>query len=86
MNEYYCLEHMRITGHRNMMEPLYVTCYACPQCLMLFNTKDDTLDHMHKESHKSYIYAFKGESTLVIATQFSGYIPTEARIFGKLSR
>ena len=29
---------------------------------MLFNTKDDTLDHMHKESHKSYIYAFKGES------------------------
>ena len=61
MNQHHCLEHMRITGHRNMMEPLYVTCYACPQCLMLFNSKDDTLDHMHKETHKTYIYAFAGQ-------------------------
>ena len=60
MNKVGCLEHMRITGHRNMMEPMYVTCYACPQCLMLFSSKDDAFDHMYKESHKAYQYAFKG--------------------------
>ena len=62
MNQYGCLDHMRRTGHRQMMEPMYVAGYLCPQCLMLFSAKDQCSGHMDAEAHFRYQYPFKGKT------------------------
>ncbi|EDL14442.1 E3 SUMO-protein ligase ZNF451 isoform 1 [Mus musculus] len=38
-------------GHSNSLLPQIIQCYACPQCFLLFSTKDECLKHMSTKNH-----------------------------------
>ncbi|XP_008844730.1 E3 SUMO-protein ligase ZNF451 isoform X1 [Nannospalax galili] len=38
-------------GHSNSLLPQIIQCFACPNCFLLFSTKDECLKHMSGKSH-----------------------------------
>ncbi|KAL0622216.1 E3 SUMO-protein ligase ZNF451, partial [Plecturocebus cupreus] len=38
-------------GHNNNLLPQIIQCFACPNCFLLFSSKDECLKHMSGENH-----------------------------------
>ncbi|KAL1771398.1 E3 SUMO-protein ligase ZNF451 isoform X1 [Sigmodon hispidus] len=38
-------------GHNNSLLPQIIQCFACPNCFLLFSTKDECLKHMSAKNH-----------------------------------
>ncbi|XP_006893207.1 PREDICTED: zinc finger protein 451 [Elephantulus edwardii] len=44
-------------GHKNNLLPQIIQCFACPNCFLLFSSKDECLKHMSGKNH--FLQSFK---------------------------
>ncbi|XP_006835841.1 PREDICTED: zinc finger protein 451 [Chrysochloris asiatica] len=44
-------------GHKNNLLPQIIQCFACPNCFLLFNSKDECFKHMSGKNH--FLQSFK---------------------------
>ncbi|XP_077018270.1 E3 SUMO-protein ligase ZNF451 isoform X3 [Tamandua tetradactyla] len=44
-------------GHKNSLLPQIIQCFACPNCFLLFSSKDDCAKHMSRKNH--FLQSFK---------------------------
>ncbi|XP_075411056.1 E3 SUMO-protein ligase ZNF451 isoform X1 [Tenrec ecaudatus] len=44
-------------GHKNNLLPQIIQCFACPNCFLLFSSKDECVKHMSRNNH--FLQSFK---------------------------
>uniref|UniRef100_UPI00398E871C E3 SUMO-protein ligase ZNF451 isoform X2 n=1 Tax=Pristiophorus japonicus TaxID=55135 RepID=UPI00398E871C len=60
-------------GHRRDLEPQITQCFACPSCYLLFNLRDECLQHMAKTNHFLQTHKLSGEQGMRCPLPFPNY-------------
>ncbi|XP_069742173.1 E3 SUMO-protein ligase ZNF451 isoform X3 [Narcine bancroftii] len=60
-------------GHRPDLEPQICQCFGCPSCYLLFNLRDECLQHMIKSSHFQQRYKLSDEQGTPSPLPFPNY-------------
>ncbi|XP_051881116.1 E3 SUMO-protein ligase ZNF451 isoform X2 [Pristis pectinata] len=60
-------------GHRRDLEPQICQCFACPSCYLLFNLRDECLQHMAKANHFLQRHKLSGEQGTRSPLPFPNY-------------
>ncbi|KAJ1150503.1 hypothetical protein NDU88_003294 [Pleurodeles waltl] len=60
-------------GHSNNPPPLIIQCFACPNCFLLFNIRDECLKHMSADNHFVHRFKFNDEKGIAVPIPFPSY-------------
>ncbi|XP_072354510.1 E3 SUMO-protein ligase ZNF451 isoform X1 [Scyliorhinus torazame] len=60
-------------GHHRNLEPQVTQCFACPSCYLLFNLRDECLQHMAKTNHFLQRHKLSGEQGTRCPLPFPNY-------------
>ncbi|XP_078061932.1 E3 SUMO-protein ligase ZNF451-like [Mustelus asterias] len=60
-------------GHQRDLEPQITQCFACPSCYLLFNLRDECLQHMAKTNHFLQRHKLSGEQGTRCPLPFPNY-------------
>ncbi|XP_072912642.1 E3 SUMO-protein ligase ZNF451 isoform X4 [Hemitrygon akajei] len=60
-------------GHRRGLEPQICQCFACPSCYLLFNLRNECLQHMTKANHFRERHKLSGEQGTRSPLPFPNY-------------
>ncbi|XP_014351684.1 E3 SUMO-protein ligase ZNF451 isoform X1 [Latimeria chalumnae] len=60
-------------GHRNNLPPQNIQCYACPSCFLLFNLRDECLQHMSGMNHFGYACKLSDDQGIAVPLPFPAY-------------
>ncbi|XP_078255153.1 E3 SUMO-protein ligase ZNF451 isoform X2 [Rhinoraja longicauda] len=60
-------------GHQSGLEPQICQCFACPSCYLLFNVRDECLQHMTKANHFLQRYRLSGDQGTPSPLPFPNY-------------
>ncbi|KAM4771737.1 E3 SUMO-protein ligase ZNF451 [Rhinophrynus dorsalis] len=60
-------------GHNKRLPPQVIQCFACPNCFLLFNLRDECLKHMSGTNHFVQAIKFGGEKGTACPIPFPSY-------------
>ncbi|XP_067876257.1 E3 SUMO-protein ligase ZNF451 isoform X2 [Heterodontus francisci] len=67
------VDSLHLEGHRRDLEPQIAQCFACPSCYLLFNLRDECLQHMAERNHFLQRHKLSGERGTRCPLPFPNY-------------
>ncbi|XP_070312833.1 E3 SUMO-protein ligase ZNF451 isoform X5 [Odocoileus virginianus] len=60
-------------GHKNNLLPQIIQCFACPNCFLLFSSKDECLKHMSGKNHFHQSFKLGDDKTVAQPISFPSF-------------